>query len=508
MWTVRCVNIGRMAIGAGCVRRTFSQAINGQNRCLLATAQNTPGWMHLQRRGARKWAENDNAMDRRGRGERSELGLDDDEVYSEPMELSPKQMKKKQPKQQSIDKKTKPKKLPPPPQSTNTEQDADDDSEGLIPSKRHREPKPNELMREPKSFRKVFSDESLRVYDAELDLEYVKLRYNNAELQTFMLLTKSRNYRMQHHLLMVEGRRLLLDALDAGLPLKYLLFSRHDQLKLVRDKLAAANAKPEILRVPHHDLSFWSVMTTCPGIIGLFEKPLDMQQIYDRNAMPPPSAEDTNDDTPAAQSAPSPRITVIIDQIRDPSNLGSVIRTCAAIPCKEVLLTKGCADPWETKALRGGAGGQFRLPVRGPMDWSSIESILPDSGAYSFFIADNNSRPAQATPHEADELPKDISHWRSLPYTSVSFERCQHAVLVIGGETEGISREAYNILTAQRSNWTKPQTLVVDDTAPLASENHHALQIPLANGVESLNTNAAASILLFEIRRQMLMKKK
>lgn len=177
----------------------------------------------------------------------------------------------------------------------------------------------------------------------------------------------------------------------------------------------------------------------------------------------------------------------------------------------KVLLTKGCTDPWDPKALRGGAGGQFRIPVRGPMEWSSIESFLPDSQEYSFYIADNNWRQRTSTT-DAGDL-RDIEHvseLRSLPYTAVSFRNCQHAVLVIGGETEGISREAYQILAHQRRMWTPKANGVEadgdEDAEASVSHGHHALQIPLANGVESLNTSVAASILLFEIRKQMQSK--
>lgn len=316
-------------------------------------------------------------------------------------------------------------------------------------------------------------------------------------------MTKSKRYRDQKHLLMVEGRRLLLDALDAGLPLKYVLFSRHDQLAKIHEKLRDCDAKPEIIRVPHHDLSFWSVMTTCPGIIGLFQKPVDMNELFERSARPASlgsneiGAEGNADNQALRQANLVPPITVILDQIRDPSNLGSVIRTCAAIPCQQVILTKGCADPWETKALRGGAGGQFRIPVRGPMEWESIRSILPEAGNFSFFIADNNWRPQRARTLEEeleaddDGEQLDQSEIRTLPYSTVSFVGCPHAVLVVGGETEGISQDAYRLLGEQRRQWNKTGC------------GHHALQIPLANGVESLNTNAAASILLFEIRKQM-----
>lgn len=180
----------------------------------------------------------------------------------------------------------------------------------------------------------AFSDNALRIYDKELDLSYVKLPYDHPQLNSFMLMTKSKSHRSRKHHLMVEGRRLLIDTLEAGLPLEYLLFSRIEQLKLIKENLVRAGATPKILRVPHHDLSFWSVMTTCPGIIGIFNKPEDMSEIYDRlTKTPGASPSEGNEEV---EEVYTPKITVILDQIRDPSNLGSVIRTCAAIPCEEV----------------------------------------------------------------------------------------------------------------------------------------------------------------------------
>lgn len=175
----------------------------------------------------------------------------------------------------------------------------------------------------------AFSDDLLRIYDKELNLSYVKLPYDHPQLNSFMLMTKSKSHRSRKHQLMVEGRRLLIDTLEAGLPLEYVLFSRIEQLKLIKDNLVEAGASPKILRVPHHDLSFWSVLTTCPGIIGIFNKPEDMTEIYNRLAKTPEAGRIDEE---------GPKITVILDQIREPNNLGSVIRTCAAIPCQEVTV--------------------------------------------------------------------------------------------------------------------------------------------------------------------------
>lgn len=350
----------------------------------------------------------------------------------------------------------------------------------------------------PKPIRRALANKSIQIQDPEMNLPYIKLSYDQPELPAFMMMTKSKVYRAQHHLLMIEGHTLLLEALQAGLELEFILYSRHEKIRQIQNTLQEMDSKPHIIRVPHPDMTFWSVIKTCPGVIGLFRKPVDMQSIYSRLTNDE-SNEEHSTDRSLKKSIQAPSITVIADQIRDPTNLGNIILTCASIPCKQVILTKGCADPWETKALRGGAGAQFRLPVRGPIDWPSITSILSENSDYTFFIADNNWVPRKIaqleSTTESDGEDDDQQETHVVPYSEVSFGGCNHIVLVIGGETEGISSEAYNVLQEQKRIWTSKE----DSKGP----SPQTIKIPLANGVESLNTSVAASILLFEIRRQM-----
>lgn len=54
---------------------------------------------------------------------------------------------------------------------------------------------------------------------------------------------------------------------------------------------------------------------------------------------------------------------LLLDQIQDPGNVGSILRTASAFSVDSVLLGPGCADPFSPKAVRGGMGALFRLPV-------------------------------------------------------------------------------------------------------------------------------------------------
>lgn len=287
------------------------------------------------------------------------------------------------------------------------------------------------------------------IHNEELNVSYKKLHLHDPWLQALMLMVKSKKHRFQKHQLLMEGRRLMIDALSAGLELEYLLFSDMDQLKLIKDHLPA---ETKIIKVPQSDLGFWSTLSTCPGLIGIFVKPNDMETVCKfKNGLP---------------------ITVICDQIREPNNLGSIIRICAAIPCTQIVVIKGCADPWETKALRGGAGAHFRIPIKGPIEWPSVKSFLPEF--YSTFIAENN----------AHNMPRNTkTAFQLKSYSSIMFDKNIHNVVVIGGETQGVSTDAYEFL----------------------QENvfGSCVHIPLADGIESLNTASALAIILFELRKQL-----
>jgi TrmH family RNA methyltransferase len=160
----------------------------------------------------------------------------------------------------------------------------------------------------------------------------------------------------------------------------------------------------------------------------------------------------------AARSASlpaEPDFLLVVDGVRDPGNLGTMLRAAAAAGVDGVLLSAGCADPFAPKVLRAGMGAHFRLPVQ-RLDWPAIAAYL-------------ESRPAPGVRIYLAEAGQ------GLPYTQIDL----HAplALVIGGEAAGASEQARG----------------------LARE---CLHIPMPGGGESLNAAMAAAILLFEVVRQ------
>ena len=148
---------------------------------------------------------------------------------------------------------------------------------------------------------------------------------------------------------------------------------------------------------------------------------------------------------------PTPLDFVLLaDGIKDPGNLGTILRSAAAAGVQAVMLPPGVVEPFSPKVIRAGMGAHFRLPIQS-LPWPEIETRL--TGLDVWLAASRGA----------------------LPYTDVDWNRS--LALIIGGEAHGAS----------------PPALA------LAQDR---VRIPMARGVESLNVGVAAGVLLFEIARQ------
>lgn len=147
----------------------------------------------------------------------------------------------------------------------------------------------------------------------------------------------------------------------------------------------------------------------------------------------------------------SPNFILIPDQVRDPGNLGTLLRTSAATGVQAVLLPPETTDAFAPKVLRAGMGAHFRLPIHS-MKWEEILEVVKSTGV-QVFLADMDGRSCWET-----DLRKPLA-------------------LVIGGEAEGASEEARKLATQK-------------------------ISIPMAGMVESLNAGVAGSMLMFEVVRQ------
>ncbi len=142
---------------------------------------------------------------------------------------------------------------------------------------------------------------------------------------------------------------------------------------------------------------------------------------------------------------------LIPDSVRDPGNLGTLLRTADAAGVQAVLLPPETADPFSPKVLRAGMGAHFRLPVRS-MSWPAIRAFL-SATHIKVYLADM---------HGASCWDADFK---------------SPLALIIGGEAAGATEPA-----RQLAEWL--------------------VSIPMLGKAESLNAAVAGSVLMFEVLRQ------
>jgi len=143
-------------------------------------------------------------------------------------------------------------------------------------------------------------------------------------------------------------------------------------------------------------------------------------------------------------------LLLILDGIRDPGNLGTILRSAESAGVGQVLLAPGTVDLYNPKVVRGAMGAHLRLPVLS-QDWPAISKR---AGGRTVWLAD-----------AAAETAYDAVDWT------------QPSALIVGGEASGAGQEAAGLTTGRVS-------------------------IPMAGGADSLNAAMAATVILFEAARQ------
>ena len=250
----------------------------------------------------------------------------------------------------------------------------------------------------------------------------------NPKLKLIRALQGRPKERREEGAFLAEGVRLVEEALAANWPVRFVLYSSalNDRgLELV-NKLKDAGL--DVDEVSGDLLQAASETETSQGILA----------VLDLDALPLPA---------------SPDFILIPDQIRDPGNLGTLIRTAAAAGVQAVLLPPETADAFAPKVVRAGMGAHFRLPVQA-MEWAEIEQVCRLANL-RVFLADMYGRPCWETDFQGP------------------------LALIVGGEAEGASEQART----------------------LASQS---ISIPMPGEAESLNAGIAGAVLMFEVVRQRM----
>jgi len=146
-------------------------------------------------------------------------------------------------------------------------------------------------------------------------------------------------------------------------------------------------------------------------------------------------------------------ITLYLNEINNPSNLGAVLRTAEAAGVANILISPGSADPFSPKALRASMGSAFRLNIATEISTEHAIALARENKLITIG-ADANA---------------------SVSYADVDWSSPR--MLMIGSEAHGLSEQHKKSLDA-------------------------LVSISMANEVESLNLAVSVGVILFEARRQ------
>lgn len=84
--------------------------------------------------------------------------------------------------------------------------------------------------------------------------------------RSLLTTVKSQNQMEKKQLILLEGKRLINEALDSKFKLEAIIFSRKSDLEYIKDKVPKMGAA--IYKMPYKQIQLWSDLTVCPGIMG------------------------------------------------------------------------------------------------------------------------------------------------------------------------------------------------------------------------------------------------
>lgn len=256
----------------------------------------------------------------------------------------------------------------------------------------------------------------------------------NPKLKLVRALMGRAKERREANAFVVEGVRLVEEAVNAGWKFQFALYSDGLSERGTQVLKRLETNRTEVDEVSGDLLQKLSDTETPQGLLAV----LEFTQLPITNY---------------------PDFILIPDQIRDPGNLGTLLRSAAATGVQAMLIPPETTDAFAPKVLRAGMGAHFRVPIR-EMGWDEVEKVCRSAGL-QVLVADMDGTSCWET-----DLRKPLA-------------------LVIGGEAEGASDEARKLASEQMgksANWK--------------------ISIPMSGTVESLNAGVAGSVLMFEVMRQ------
>ncbi len=216
---------------------------------------------------------------------------------------------------------------------------------------------------------------------------------SNPRIKQLRSLLANRKDRRRERLFVIEGVRLVAEALQSGVrPVSVVYDPDHLEqsergravLEQVRELRGAYVGTPEVIAAV-------SDTVTPQGVVAAV-------------GWPELEARDGG-------------IHLVLDAVQDPGNVGTLLRSAEAVNVSEVLCISGTADVYSPKVVRAAMGAHFRLPLRQDLAWDEADTLLAASD--NVYVAEMDGR-----------MPYYAADWR------------QPSTLIIGNEANGVTDEA------------------------------------------------------------------
>lgn len=243
---------------------------------------------------------------------------------------------------------------------------------------------------------------------------------------------KDKKYRDMAKEYVIEGIKLVGEAIQEKAPIKQIILCDDCEKNAAIPKdLMYEIAKYECVYVTEKVFRYLSEVQTPQGILAVIER--------------------NNQDTEIDYSQD---IIVALDEIQDPGNLGTILRTVDSIGLTQILVSKGTADAYNPKVVRSTMGAIFRVKI---IECEDLRQTLKEVKKHKFKIV-------------VSSLQTENSIY-DIPY--------HKKVIIIGNEANGVEKEIQD----------------------MADEK---VKIPMLGKTESLNASVAAGIILYEYVRQKM----
>lgn len=251
---------------------------------------------------------------------------------------------------------------------------------------------------------------------------------DNGLIKNIVKLNKSAKQRREQGLFVAEGLRICEDAMLSGCVIKAVVVT-DDALKKHNELInKLINYADSAYSVTNSIFSVISDTKTPQGVLCVI-KTLDKPTLFDKikyNGK-----------------------YLALDNIQDPSNLGTIFRTAEAVGIDGIIMSKDCCDATSPKVVRGTMGAIFRMPY---IIVDSIKAFLSENTELTSFAA---------------VVDRDVKSISDINFTSP-------CISVIGNEGNGLKKE------------------IIDKCS-------EKFTIPMAGRAESLNASVAAGIIMWEM---------